>query len=422
MSKPPMHACAIAAVIAAFAAGPAPAATLTMACEAAGRGAQVCEAGARAWARERGHTVKMVAVPPSSSERLNLYQQLLAARSPLIDVYMIDIVWPGILAESLLDLRAAAAPTVHDHFPAIIKNNTVAGRLIAMPWFTDAGLLYYRKDLLEKHKLAVPRSWAELTNTARTIQNAERRAGNAQMWGFVWQGRPYEGLTCDALEWIVSHGGGTIVDPSGAVRIDNPATIAALDMAKRWIGDISPAAVLGAGEEESRAMFESGNAVFLRNWPYVWPAVNAPGSPIRNKVGIAVLPRGPNGAGTTLGGHQLAVSRFSRHQALAIDLVLYLTGSAEQKRRAIALGVSPTIGKLYQDADLLAINPYQESLRAAAASATARPSTVTGRQYERVSSEFWKMVAGVLAEGKDPAASVKTLEATLNAMQTDGKW
>ena len=412
-----------ALLCAAFLAAPASAATLTLACESPGIGAELCELSAREWAKKTGHTVKMVTIPLSSSERLSLYKQLLTAESPLVDVYMIDIVWPGIMADSLLDLKAQAAATIKDHFPAIVKNNTVDGRLIAMPWFTDAGRLYYRKDLLAKYKLPVPTTWAELTTTARIIQLGERKSGQRGMWGYLWQGRPYEGLTCDALEWIVSHGGGTVVDRDGTVTIDNPSAIAALRMAKNWIGDISPRTVLSANEEQTRVIFQNGNGVFLRNWGYVWSLVDAPDSPVHGKVGIAVLPRGPGGAiGTSLGGHNLAVSKFSRHPALATDLVMHLTGRAEQKRRAMKLGLSPTIGSLYQDPELSALNPYQETLRAAAASATPRPSTVTGRKYELVSTEFWKMVGGVLGEGKDPASSVKSLEKTLNTMHEEGKW
>ncbi len=413
----------VTALVVAFAPVSGRAATLTMACDSIGHGAEVCEEGVKAWERKTGHKVKMLGLPPSSSERLILYRQLLEVKSPLIDVLTIDIVWPGILAESLTDLSAPAAATIKEHFPAIVKSNTVAGRLIAMPWFIDAGLLYYRKDLLQKHKQRVPATWAELADTARLIQKAERSQGRPQMWGYVWQGNPYEGLTCNALEWIVSHGGGSIVETSGAVTVDNPATIAALRMAKSWIGDISPASVLSAREEESRAIFQSGNAVFLRNWPYVWSVVNAADSPVRNNVGIAVLPRGPTGAaGTTLGGHQLAVSRFSRNSAVAIDLVMFLTSREEQRRRAITLGRSPTIASLYQDTRLLAMNPYQEIMRAAAAGATPRPSTVTGRKYEKVSAEVWKMASGVIADGKDPASSVKALETALNAMHSEGKW
>ncbi|QYF92587.1 ABC transporter substrate-binding protein [Massilia sp. PAMC28688] len=422
MTRRLLRACTLVAVTA-LGALPAAAATLTMACDSIGHGSQVCADGVRAWERKTGHKVKMLSLPASSSERLVLYRQLLAAESPLLDVMTIDIVWPGILADSLVDLRAAAAPTIGQHFPAIVRNNTVNGRLIAMPWFLDTGLLYYRKDLLEKYKQPVPATWDALAATARLIQKGERKNGQALMWGYAWQGSTYEGLTCNGLEWILSHGGGTIVAPGGAVTVDNPATIAALRMARSWIGDISPPAVLGAREEESRAMFQSGQAVFLRNWPYVWSVVNEPDSPVRGKVGIAVLPRGPGGeAGTTLGGHQLAVSKFSRHPALAIDLVLFLTGKDEQKRRAILLGRNPTIGALYRDPQLLAVNPYQEILRAAAAGATPRPSTVTGRKYEQVSDEVARTVHGVLADGKDPAFSVKALAATLDTMHTGGRW
>ena len=125
----------------------------------------------------------MLVIAPSSSEPLSLYKQLLAAQSALVDVYMIGIVWPGILADSQLDLTAPAPATIKDHFPAIVKNNTVGGRLIAMPWITDAGLLYYRKDLLDKYKLPVPGTWDQFATTARTIQNGERNSGKWPMWG-----------------------------------------------------------------------------------------------------------------------------------------------------------------------------------------------------------------------------------------------
>lgn len=105
-----------------------------------------------------------------------------------------------------------------------------------MPWFTDAGLLYYRKDLLEKYREKIPASWAELATTARKIQNAERHNGHPAMWGYVWQGRAYEGLSCDALEWIVSNNGGAVVAPSGAVTIDNPGAIAGLQMVRLLAG------------------------------------------------------------------------------------------------------------------------------------------------------------------------------------------
>ena len=120
------------------------------------------------------------------------------------------------------------APT---HFPSIIESQTVGGKLVALPIFTDAPALYYRKDLLDKYGVAVPKTWDELTVAAQTVQDGERAAGKGDFWGFVWQGNAYEGLTCNALEWVKSFGGGQIVEADGTISINNPQAAAAIDMA-----------------------------------------------------------------------------------------------------------------------------------------------------------------------------------------------
>ena len=401
------------------------AATISVACDSVGNGAQICKEGAEAWAKKTGNTVKMVSVPSSGSERLGLYQQVLAADSTVIDVFMVDVVWPGILSNYFLDLSKQAGDSAKDHFPAIIKNNTVSGRLIAMPWFTDAGLLYYRKDLLSKYGEKVPSTWEELAVTAKKVQDAERKAaGNDKMWGYVFQGKSYEGLTCNAIEWVASYNGGTIVDPSGKVTINNPGAVKALQTAKSWIGTISPKGVLSYGEGEAQGVFQSGNSVFLRNWPYAWAASNSADSAVKDKVGVVALPKGgADGRGAAaLGGQQLAVSKFSKSPNEAIDLVMYLTGKEEQKRRAIVGSYNPTIQSLYKDKDVLAASPSAGALYDTFLNATARPSTITGGKYNNVSSEFWNAVYGVLSEGKDPAASLKGLEDKLQKMSAGSKW
>jgi trehalose/maltose transport system substrate-binding protein len=424
--------CAAFAAFVVLASGAAPvaclAATISIACDSVGNAAKICKDGAEAWARKTGNSVQLVSVPTSASERLGLYQQLLGAESGAIDVFMIDAIWPGILAGYFIDLKAAAGDAIREHFPAVVQNDTVDGRLIAMPWFIDAGLLYYRKDLLQRYGEKPPQTWEELAATARRIQDAERRRGNPKMWGYVWQGKSYEGLTCNALEWIASWGGGTIVDAGGKVTIDNPAAIAALRMARGWVGTISPKGVLSYGEEEARGVFQTGNAVFMRNWPYAWAAVNNPDSPVRDKVGTMPLPMGTPPGGiegrhvAALGGQQLAVSRFSRHRDAAIDLVMYLTGRNEQKRRAIVGSYNPTLMGLYRDPDILAANPFQGALYETFVNATPRPSTVTRGRYNQVSSEFWNTVYTVIGEGDDPAESLASLGKRLRRIGAHGTW
>ncbi|MEX0959314.1 MAG: ABC transporter substrate-binding protein [Burkholderiales bacterium] len=406
-----------------LAGGQAGAATIAISCGALGQELEVCRDGVRAWERRTGHTVQLVSTPNSSSERLALYQQLLAARAPDIDVFQIDVVWPGILANHFLDLTPYARESATRHFPAVVENNTVDGRLVAIPWFTDAPMLYYRTDLLRKYSEPVPETWRELTRIAQRIQNAERAAGNDRLWGFVWQGRAYEGLTCVALDWIASHGGGTVVEPDGTISIRNPRAAKALTLAAGWVGTISPRGVLNHAEEESRGVFQSGNALFMRNWSYAWPLVNGEGSPVRGRVGVAALPAGEGGSSAaTLGGWQLAVSRYSRHPELAADLVMHLTGRAEQKRRAIVGAYNPTIPELYRDDEVIRANPFYETLLGTFLNAVPRPSTVTGVRYNRVSSAFWSATHAVIAGQSDAETALRSLERNLMRLSRGGKW
>jgi len=390
---------------------------LAISCGAVGQEFELCRQGVARWSAATGYPVSVVSTPNSTTERLALYQQLLAARAADIDVLQVDVIWPGILARHLLDLGPYTEGAEDAHFPAIVQNNTVGGRLVALPWFTDAGVLYYRRDLLEKHAEHVPATWVGLTETAGRIQTAERADGNDRLWGFVWQGRAYEGLTCDALEWVASHGGGTIVDGAGRVTINNPAAAAALTQAASWVGTISPPGVLNNGEEEARGIFQSGHAVFMRNWPYAWALAQNADSPIKGLVGVAALPAGPNGqSSATLGGWQLAVSRYSEHPELAADLVVFLTGSDEQKRRAISGAYNPTIASLYGDADVLAANPFFATLYDTFVNATPRPSSVTGERYNEVSKEFWSAAFAVLAGKRSAEESLATLDQRLERL------
>jgi trehalose/maltose transport system substrate-binding protein len=408
------------------------AATLSISCGALGVELRLCRQGVQAWSQQTGNQVKVVSTPNSSSERFALYQQILASHSSDIDILQIDVVWPGTLAPHLMDLSQYIGSDITRQFlPKLIANDTIAGKLVAMPWFTDAGVLYYRKDLLEKYHLQPPATWRQLTTIARRIQNAERKTGNPRMYGFVFQAKGYEGLTCDALEWIDSFGGGTLIDADGRVTVDNSRAVAALKQATSWIGDIAPRGVLNYDEEESRGVFQSGNAVFMRNWPYAWALGNAADSPIRGRIGVIAVPAGgPDGHQTgvaghhsgVLGGWQLAVSKYSKHPELAADLVRYLTSYAEEKRRAIAGSYNPAIPALYRDPQVLAAVPFFGTLYATFEHAVARPSRIAGARYARVSAEFYYTVHDVLSGKIAAAPALAALQRKLTRLSRGGKW
>jgi trehalose/maltose transport system substrate-binding protein len=393
----------------------AAAATITFACESGGQGYEQCTKGAEAWGKKTGNTVTVLQVPNETGERLALYQQQLGAKSPDVDVYMIDVVWPGLIGQHLLDLKPyIPAAEIGAHFPAIVQNNTSGGKLVGMPWFTDAGVLYYRADLLQKYGFAAPpKTWAELAAMAQKVQEGER-AANPLFQGFVFQGKNYEGLTCDAVEWLYSFDGGTIVDATGKVTVNNAKAIAALKAAQSWVGTISPEAVTSYAEEEARNTFQAGNAMFMRNWPYAYSLGQSEGSAVKGKIGVAALPGGPGGhPAATLGGWQLAVNAYSKHPKEAADLVRYLTSPAEQKRRAIEGSYSPTIAGLYKDPDVLKAVPFFGSLYDVFTNAVARPTTSTKSKYNQVSNAFASCVYGVLTKKQEPEAAVKDLQTQL---------
>jgi trehalose/maltose transport system substrate-binding protein len=360
--------------------------------------------------------VKLVDVPDSAQDRLGLYLQFLEAKSTKLDLYQIDVIWPGDLGEHFVDFyEYGGKEAAKKHFPANIENNTVDGRLVAMPWFTDAGLLYYRSDLLEKYGYDhPPKTWDELEKMAKKIQEGERAEGKSDFWGYVWQGEAYEGLTCDAVEWLDSMGAGTIVSPDKKITVNNDQAVKALNMAKSWIGDISPNGVTGMKEEDARKVFQGGNAAFMRNWPYAYSLGNSEDSVIKGKFDVVPVPAGDSGHGAAaLGGWQLSVSKYSEHKKLAAEFALYLTGEKIQKMRAIEGGFNPTIKALYDDEEVLEANPFFGSLFDVFMNATPRPSTATAPNYNEVSTKFFKAVYSVLNGEEDAKTALEYLELDL---------
>lgn len=411
------------ALVLALCGTPALGAEVTIACGSVGADIEVCRTLMQEWTARTGHKVRIFVTPSSSTDQLALYRQQFGARSGEVDVLMVDVVWPGIVKEHLLDLTPYAKGVQKEHFAAIVNNNTVRGKLLAMPWFTDAGLLFYRKDLLAKYKEPVPTTWEGMSATARRIQDAERKAGQRDMHGYLFQGKAYEGLSCNAFEWIASHGGGTFVDGSGKITINNAQAARALDLAASWPGNIAPKNVVSFAEEEARNVFQNGDAVFMRNWSYVWNLAQRADSKVKGKIGVAPLPHGPNGKSVaTLGGWQLAVSKYSAQPALAADLVMFLTSKEMQKKRALLVGSLPTYPSLYSDADVLAAAPYFASVGEAFKTAQARPSTITADKYNAVSSAVWNATSAVLGGRVTGAAAVQQLERDINKVKRGRQW
>ena len=373
------------------------------------------------WEEATGHKVTLVPMPASTTDQFGQYRLWLAAGATDIDLYQTDVIWAPQLADHFVDLTEAAKDLAPTHFPSIIQSQTVNGKLVALPLFTDAPALYYRKDLLEKYGVAVPKTWAELAAGAKVIQDGERAAGKADFHGFVWQGNAYEGLTCDALEWVKSHGGGQIVEPDGTISINNPNAVAALEEAKSWVGTISPEGVLAYQEEEARGVWQTGNAAFMRNWPYAYTLGNGDDSAVKGLFAVTTLPVGKEGdtSAATLGGWNVAVSKYSAHQEAAVSLVMYLAGPEAQKARALLESNLPTIVALYDDAEIGAAQPIIPQWKDVFMNAVPRPSAPTLGKYNEVSSKFWSAVHQTLSGNGTAAENLEMLEADLTELKGD---
>jgi trehalose/maltose transport system substrate-binding protein len=363
-------------------------------------------------------TVEVVPGPASASDVLANYLTMFEGRSGDIDVLRVDVIWPGVLAENLVDL----APYFSDeelaaHFPGYIQNNTIGDAMVAIAFRLGAGMLYYRTDLLEKYGFdGPPATWDDLTAMATTIQEGERADGNADFWGFVWQGNNYEGLTTNALEWQLSEGAGSIVSPDGEIQVNNEAMIGALERAAGWVGTISPPGVLSYVEDDARAVWHAGNAAFMRNWPYAY-SVSLTSEAIGDVFAVSALPAGASGTyAATMGGWSIGVNRFSENVDAAVAFAKHFASYEEQKRRAISSSINPTIAALYQDADVIEAVPIFAGLDAVFMGAAPRPSTVTGSLYNQVSTLYSTAVHNVLSGEEDAETALTLLELDLQTL------
>lgn len=369
--------------------------------------------------KETGIRVELVPTPEGAVEQLDIWRTLLESGARIPDVYAIDVIWPRSLADNLLDLNPYIAPAeIVAHFPELIANNTASGKLVALPCLIDIGLLFYRTDLLRRYGyLSPPESWEDLENMAIRIQKGERARGQKNFWGFVWEGASSEALTCNALEWQVSEGGGQIVEDE-TITIDNLLAASAWARATRWVGSISPPGVVAYREWDADNVWQTGRAAFMRNWStsYFETPVQEPVKDLltKNMFEIAMLPHGQKRSAACVGGRGYGISRHSLYPREASMLVRFLCRPDVQLSRCERIGGAPTIPALYKDANSIATNPYFSMvLKAYRDGGVLRPSTSAGKKYPNLSRAYSEAVHAVLVGSKPAARATSDLASEL---------
>lgn len=344
--------------------------------------------------RQTGIQVKHLPAPEGAREQLELIRRLLAQGSAGPDVYSIDIIWPGILKKDLTDLRDQFPEVVKSEDPELLGNYQVNGRLVAVPFHTNVGVLYYRTDLLRKYGFSgPPKTWDELEKMAAHIQNGERRSGKPDFWGFVWPGGASEVLTCDALEWQYAEGGGHIIENDGKISVNNPGTVRAWQRAAGWVGSISPPGVTGYRDWDSVNTFKTAErSAFLRTWASDLMLSRQTYAPINKDAGVTSLP-GP----AVLGGTGLSISRFSAHSQESIKLIRFLLHREQELDVARANSPPPPGPKLFALPPVLkAYSHLDQKSAGTAGKVFVRPSTVAGDKYDEVSKAYYEAAYSVL--------------------------
>lgn len=361
---------------------------------------------------ETGILVKDLPAPETAIDQLALWRKLLQNSTDAPDAFAIDVIWPALMAEYSLPLTPYLSETSGD-FGMLVTNDTVGGQLVAMPYHVDAGLLFYRTDLLREYGYkAPPTTWDELEHMAARIQKGERAKGRKDFWGFVWQGAPSEALTCNALEWQASEGGGRIIEADRTISVNNPRTVRAWERAARWVGLISPPSVVAYREWDALNIWHSGNAAFMRNWPTSY--VTSEHSGIGDRFAAVLLPAGSAGSTATLGGASLSVYRGTRHPKEAAALVRYLCRRDVERARAIATSQPPVMPDLYALPEVVTRRPHFAQLEKLFQNGVVqRPSTVTGVKYEDVSAAYFNEVHAVLTKEKNASQAAFDLEGEL---------
>ena len=383
---------------------------LTFSGSAVGREAEVIRRQLERF--ERRHPLIKVALratPDAADQRHQLYVQWLNARASDPDVLQLDVVWtPEFAAAGWIASLDRFRPPVDGFFAAAVAADRWNGALYALPWFIDVGMLYWRTDLVPRP----PRDLADLVHLAKRAQD-ERGVP----FGLVWQGARYEGLVTVFLEYLGAFGG-AILDDQGRVVVHSEAAETALTYMRDSIyrDGVVPPAVLTWQEEQTRFAFQTGQAVFMRNWPYAYALLrDRSQSSVAERFAVTTMPAGPGGRATAaLGGSALAINAYSDQPVAAYQLIDYLLHPDQMIERARVAGQYPTRPALYQTRELaeaLTIPPA-DALKIIER-AVARPVTPVYRQLSEI---LQISLHRALTRQQEPRAALQDAAAAMRAL------
>ncbi|MEG4069787.1 ABC transporter substrate-binding protein [Microcoleus sp. Pol11C2] len=317
--------------------------------------------------------INLIEGPFDSNLIENLYTSAFLLGESPYDIINMDIVWVPKFAAAgwVSDLTDKIPPEQLSKFiQGNVEGGRYRGKLYRIPHASDAGMLYYRKDILEQAKIPAPKTFEEMVKISQNLQ----KQGKAT-WGYLWQGKQYEGVSAMFVEVLSGFGGFWANPQTFEVGLDKPEAIKAVEFLKNTIASgISPPGVTTYGEEETRLLFQNGKALFLRNWPYVWKLANAEGSNVRGKIAIEpMLSSTGQTGGSCLGGWGWGIAKTSKHPEQAWKAIQYLTSEETQRKFIIQTGLVPSYKSLFTNKEIVAKYPHYPQLLKVVERSALRP-------------------------------------------------
>ena len=348
--------------------------------------------------------LNLVEGPNSPDLVENLYTASFLLGDSPYDLVNMDVVWTSKFAAAdwLRDLSSQITPPEIAAFsPKDIDAGRYKGKLYRIPIRSDVGMLYYRKDLLDAAGIQPPTTFAETIAIARSL----KQAGTID-WGYVWQGRQYEGLVAMFAEVLQGFGGFWVKPDSLEVGLDRPETLQAIDFLRNTIKlGVSPPGVTTYQEEEARRLFQGGRVAFMRSWPYAWPLGNQADSPIKGKIAIkAMVGTSGNSGGACLGGWGLGIAKSSKHPKEAWEVIKYFTSEDVQRKLILQAGYVPSRTALFTDPEIVAKYPHYPKLLEVSQNAVLRPPIA---QYAQVSDILQRYLSAALTDRISPAQAMQ---------------
>lgn len=357
--------------------------------------------------------VTLRTLPDSADQQRQQLIQNAQLKTDNITVMTTDVVWTAeFAANGYIDALPADQFPMDKFLPAAVKSATYFNKLYAVPGDSNGGLLYYRKDLLKAAGVQPPTTWDQMKQACAKIR---KMPGNSKLDCYGGQFDKYEGLTVNFAE-AVDSSGGSIINASGKPSVNTPEAAKGLSFLANSIKDGTiPKGAITWKEEEGRQAFESGQLIFLRNWPYVYGLAGKTdgSSKIVGKFAVAPLP-GLTGPGvSSLGGLNFAVNKYAKNKGTAVGFMKFLSSEGEQKKRVLASANPPTLTSLYTDADLVKKFPYLPTLEKSIQNAHPRPQAV---KYGDVTVAIQDAAYGALKGQTAPDEALSQLQAKLQPL------